>query len=179
MIYYNGSNSSTITDADQIAVCRYNGNVVTINQGSSITLYVGYNETQRVNESGSNYVAYRDYFFQTTSFPTFKLSLSIPANLTIPELMKQYSWNYPTPKSFTLDLLETPIDAEDILTEGSVGTSQLADQSVTSSKIANESIGKNQLDQEYIYSIEYDYKISNEIELVNVLNGILNKESCK
>lgn len=179
LIYYNGSNSSTIIDPDQIAICRYNGNDVTINQGSSITLYVGYNETQRVNESGSNYVAYRDYFFQTTSFPTFKLSLSIPANLTIPELMKQYSWNYPAPKSFTVDLLETPIDAADILTEGSVETSQLADQSVTSSKIANGSIGKNQLDQEYIYSIEYDYNISNEVELSNVLNGILNKESCK
>ena len=68
LIYYNGSNSATITDPDQIAVCRYNGNVVTISQGSSITLYVGYNETQRVNESGSNYVAYRDYFFQSTSF---------------------------------------------------------------------------------------------------------------
>lgn len=179
LIYYNGSNSSTITDIDQIAVCRYNGNVVTINQGSIITLYVGYNETQRVNESGSNYVAYRDYFFQTTSFPTFKLSLSIPTNLTIPELMKQYSWNYPTPKSFTLDLLETPIDAEDILTEDSVGTSQLADQSVTSSKIANGSVGTSQLDMDQVNGIFFDYTISNISQFDTVFNNILSKGSYK
>lgn len=179
LIYYNGSNSSTITVQDQIAVCRYNGNDVTINQGSSITLYVGYNETQRVNESGGSYVAYRDYFFQTTSFPTSKLSLSIPANLTIPELMKQYSWNYPTPKSFTLDLLETPIDAEDILTSGSVGTSQLADQSVTSSKIANGSVGTSQLDMNQVNGIFFDYTISNISQFNTVLNNILSKGSYK
>lgn len=179
LIYYNGSNLSTITDIDQIAVCRYNGNDVTINQGSIITFYVGYNETQRVNESGSNYVAYRDYFFKTTSFPTFKLSLSIPANLTIPELMKQYGWNYPMPKSFTFDLLEIPADAEDILTEGSVGTSQLADQSVTSSKIANNSVGTSQLDMNQVNGIFFDYTISNISQFGTVFNNILSRGSYK
>ena len=179
LIYYNGSNSSTITDIDQIAVCRYNGNDVTINQGSIITLYVGYNEAQRANESGYNYVAYRDYFFQTTSFPTFKLSLSIPPNLTISELMKQYGWNYPMPKSFTFDLLEIPADAEDILTEGSVGTSQLANQSVTSSKIANNSVGTSQLDMNQVNGIFFDYTISNISQFGTVFNNILSRGSYK
>lgn len=179
LIYYNGSNSATITDPDQIAVCRYNGNVVTINQGSRITLYVGYNETQRVNESGRNYIAYRDYFFQTTSFSGSKLTLSVPANLTIPELMKQYGWNYPMPKSFTFDLLKTPVDAEDILTEGSVGTSQLADQSVTSSKIANKSVGTSQLDMNQVNGIFFDYTISNISQFGTVFNNILSKGSYK
>lgn len=179
LIYYNGSNSSTITDIDQIAVCRYNGNDVTINQGSIITFYVGYNEAQRVNESGNNYVAYRDYFFQTTSFPAFKLSLSIPTNLTISELMKQYGWNYPMPKSFTFDLLEIPADAEDILTEGSVGTSQLADQSVTSSKIANNSVGTSQLDMNQVNGIFFDYTISNISQFGTVFNNILSRGSYK
>lgn len=179
LIYYNGTSSSTIVDSDQIAVCRYNGNDVTINQGTAFNLYVGYNETQRVNESGSNYIAYRDYFFQTTSFSGSKLTLSVPANLTIPELMKQYGWNYPMPKSFTFDLLEIPADAEDILTEGSVGTSQLADQSVTSSKIANNSVGTSQLDMNQVNGIFFDYTISNISQFGTVFNNILSKGSYK
>lgn len=179
LIYYNGTSSSTIVDSDQIAVCRYNGNDVTINQGTAFNLYVGYNETQRVNEGGSNYIAYRDYFFQTTSFSGSKLTLSVPANLTIPELMKQYGWNYPMPKSFTFDLLEIPVDAEDILTEGSVGTSQLADQSVTSSKIANNSVGTSQLDMNQVNGIFFDYTISNISQFGTVFNNILSRGSYK
>ena len=179
LIYYNGSNSATITDPDQIAVCRYNGNVVTISQGSSITLYVGYNETQRVNESGSNYVAYRDYFFQTTSFSGSKLTLSVPANLTIPELMKQYGWNYPTPKSFTFDLLEIPVDAEDILTEGSVGTDQLANYCVTSDRIANGAVGTDQLNVSEVNGMFFDYTISNISQFGTVFNNILSRGSYK
>jgi hypothetical protein len=179
LIYYNGSNSATITDPDQIAVCRYNGNVVTINQGSSITLYVGYNETQRVNESGSNYIAYRDYFFQTTSFSGSKLTLSVPANLTIPELMKQYGWNYPMPKSFTFDLLEIPVDAEGILTEGSVGTGQLANYCVTSDRIANGAVGTDQLNVSEVNGMFFDYTISNISQFGTVFNNILSRGSYK
>ena len=179
LIYYNGSNSATITDPDQIAVCRYNGNVVTISQGSSITLYVGYNETQRVNGSGRNYVAYRDYFFQTTSFSGSKLTLSVPANLTIPELMKQYGWNYPTPKSFTFDLLEIPVDAEDILTEGSVGTDQLANYCVTSDIIANGAVGTDQLNVSEVNGMFFDYTISNISQFGTVFNNILSRGSYK
>lgn len=179
LIYYNGSNSSTITDPDQIAVCRYNGNDVTINQGSSITLYVGYNETKRVNESGSNYVAYRDYFFQTTSFSGSKLTLSVPANLTIPELMKQYGWNYPMPKSFTFDLLEIPVDAEDILAEGSVGTGQLASYCVTSDRIANGAVGTDQLNVSEVNGMFFDYTISNISQFGTVFNNILSRGSYK
>lgn len=179
LIYYNGTSISTIVDSDQIAVCRYNGNDVTINQGTAFNLYVGYNKTQRVNEGGSNYIAYRDYFFQTTSFSGSKLTLSVPANLTIPELMKQYGWNYPMPKSFTFDLLEIPVDAEDILTEGSVGTSQLADQSVTSSKIANGSVGTSQLDMNQVNGIFFDYTISNISQFGPVFNNILSRGSYK
>ncbi len=179
LIYYNGTSSSTIVDSDQIAVCRYNGKDVTINQGTAFNLYVGYNETKRVNEGGSNYIAYRDYFFQATSFSGSKLTLRVPANLTIPELMKQYGWNYPMPKSFTFDLLEIPVDAEDILTEGSVGTSQLADQSVTSSKIANGSVGTSQLDMNQVNGIFFDYTISNISQFSTVFNNILSKGSYK
>lgn len=179
LLYYNGTSSSTIVDSDQIAVCRYNGNGVTINQGTAFNLYVGYNETRRVNEGGSNYIAYRDYFFQTTSFSRSKLTLSVPANLTIPELMKQYGWNYPMPKSFTFDLLEIPVDAEDILTEGSVGTSQLADQSVTSSKIAKGSVGTSQLDMNQVNGIFFDYTISNISQFGTVFNNILSRGSYK
>lgn len=179
LIYYNGSNSATITDPDQIAVCRYKGNDITINQGSSITLYVGYNETQRVNESGSNYIAYRDYFFQTTSFSGSKLTLSVPANLTIPELMKQYGWNYPMPKSFTFDLLEIPVDAEDILTEGSVGTGQLANYCVTSDRIANGAVGTDQLNVSEVNGMFFDYTISNISQFATVFNNILSRGSYK
>lgn len=179
LIYYNGTSSPTIVDPDQIAVCRYNGNGVTINQGTAFNLYVGYNETRRVNEGGRNYIAYRDYFFKTTSFYGSKLTLSVPANLTIPELMKQYGWNYPMPKSFTFDLLEIPVDAEDILTEGSVGTSQLADQSVTSSKIANGSVGTSQLDMNQVNGIFFDYTISNISQFGTVFNNILSRGSYK
>lgn len=179
LIYYNGSNSATITYPDQIAVCRYNGNGITINQGSSITLYVGYNETQRVNESGRNYIAYRNYFFQTTSFSGSKLTLSVPANLTIPELMKQYSWNYPTPKSFTFDLLEIPVDAEDILTEGSVGTGQLARYCVTSDRIANGAVGTDQLNVSEVNGMFFDYTISNISQFGTVFNNILSRGSYK
>lgn len=179
LIYYNGSNSATITDPDQIAVCRYNGNDVTISQGRSITLYVGYNETQRVNKSGSNYVAYRDYFFQTTSFSGSKLTLSVPANLTIPELMKQYGWNYPMPKSFTFDLLEIPVDAEDILTEGSVGTGQLDNYCVTSDRIANGAVGTDQLNVSEVNGMFFDYTISNISQFGSVFNNILSRGSYK
>ena len=179
LIYYNGSDSATITDPDQIAVCRYNGNDITINQGSSITLYVGYNETQRVNESGSNYIAYRDYFFKTTSFSGSKLTLSVPANLTIPELMKQYGWNYPMPKSFTFDLLEIPVDAEDILTGGSVGTGQLASYCVTSDRIANGAVGTDQLNVSEVNGMFFDYTISNISEFGTVFNNILSRGSYK
>ena len=179
LIYYNGSNLATITDPDQIAVCRYNGHDITINQGSSITLYVGYNETRRVNESGSNYIAYRDYFFQTTSFSGSKLTLSVPANLTIPELMKQYSWNYPTPKSFTFDLLEIPVAAEDILTEGSVGTGQLANYCVTSDRIANGAVGTDQLNVSEVNGMFFDYTISNISQFGTVFNNILSRGSYK
>lgn len=179
LIYYNGTSSSTIVDQDQIAVCRYNGNVVTINQGTAFNLYVGYNETQRVNEGGSNYIAYRDYFFQTTSFSGSKLTLSVPANLTIPELMKQYGWNYPMPKSFTFDLLETPVDAEDILTEGSVGTDQLANYCVTSDRIANGAVGTDQLNVNEVNGMFFDYTISNISQFGTVFNNILSRGSYK
>lgn len=179
LIYYNGTSSYTIVDQDQIAVCRYNGNVVTINQGDAFNLYVGYNETQRVNEGGSNYIAYRDYFFQTTSFSGSKLTLSVPANLTIPELMKQYGWNYPMPKSFTFDLLETPVDAEDILTEGSVGTDQLANYCVTSNRIANGAVGTDQLNVNEVNGIFFDYTISNISKFGIVFNNILSRGSYK
>jgi len=179
LIYYNGTSSSTIVDQDQIAVCRYNGNDVTINQGAAFNLYVGYNETQRVNEGGSNYIAYRDYFFQTTSFSGSKLTLSVPANLTIPELMKQYGWNYPMPKSFTFDLLETPVDAEDILTEGSVGTDQLANYCVTSDRIANGAVGTDQLNVNEVNGMFFDYTISNVSQFGTVFNNILSRGSYK
>ena len=179
LIYYNGTSSSTIVDQDQIAVCRYNGNDVTIGQGASFNLYVGYNETKRVNESGSNYIAYRDYFFQTTSFSGSKLTLSVPANLTIPELMKQYGWNYPMPKSFTFDLLETPVDAGDILTGGSVGTEQLGNYCVTSNRIANGAVGTEQLNMSQVNGIFFDYTISNISQFGTVFNNILSRGSCK
>lgn len=179
LIYYNGTSSSTIVDQDQIAVCRYNGNVVTIDQGTAFNLYVGYNETQRVNEGGSNYIAYRDYFFQTTSFSGSKLTLSVPANLTIPELMKQYGWNYPMPKSFTFDLLETPVDAEDILTEGSVGTDQLGNYCVTSDRIANGAVGTGQLNVNEVNGMFFDYTISNISQFGTVFNNILSRGSYK
>lgn len=179
LIYYNGTSSSTIVDQDQIAVCRYNGNDVTIGQGASFNLYVGYNETKRVNESGSNYIAYRDYFFQTTSFSGSKLTLSVPANLTIPELMKQYGWNYPMPKSFTFDLLETPVDAEDILTGGSVGTDQLANYCVTSNRIANGAVGTDQLNVNEVNGMFFDYTISNISQFGIVFNNILSRGSYK
>lgn len=179
LIYYNGSNTSTITDPDQIAVCRYNGNDVTINKSSIVTLYVGYNETKRANESGSNYVAYRDYFFKSTSFTGWKLTVSIPINLTTPELMKQYSWNYPMPKSFTFDLLETPVDAEDILTEGSVGTDQLANYCVTSDRIANGAVGTDQLNVSEVNGMFFDYTISNISQFGTVFNNILSRGSYK
>lgn len=179
LIYYNGYNSATITDPDQIAVCRYNGDDITINQGRSITLYVGYNETQRVNESGSNYIAYRDYFFQTTPFFGSKLTLSVPANLTIPELMKQYGWNYPMPKSFTFDLLEIPVDAEDILTVGSVGTGQLANYCVTSDRIANGAVGTDQLNVSEVNGMFFDYTISDISRFGTVFNNILSRGSYK
>lgn len=179
LIYYNGTSSSTIVDQDQIAVCRYNGNVVTIDQGTAFNLYVGYNETQRVNEGGSNYIAYRDYFFQTTSFSGSKLTLSVPANLTIPELMKQYGWNYPMPKSFTFDLLETPVDAEDILTEGSVGTDQLGNYCVTSDRIANGAVGTDQLNVNEVNGMFFDYTISNISQFGTVFNNILSRGSYK
>lgn len=179
LIYYNGTSSSTIVDQDQIAVCRYNGNDVTIDQGTAFNLYVGYNETQRVNEGGSNYIAYRDYFFQTTSFSGSKLTLSVPANLTIPELMKQYGWNYPMPKSFTFDLLETPVDAEDILTEGSVGTDQLANYCVTSDRIANGAVGTDQLNVNEVNGMFFDYTISNISQFGTVFNNILSRGSYK
>lgn len=179
LIYYNGSNTSTITDPDQIAVCRYNGNVVTINKSSTVTLYVGYNETKRANESGRNYVAYRDYFFKATSFTGWKLTVSIPINLTTPELMKQYSWNYPMPKSFTFDLLETPVDAEDILTEGSVGTDQLANYCVTSDRIANGAVGTDQLNVSEVNGMFFDYTISNISQFGTVFNNILSRGSYK
>jgi hypothetical protein len=179
LIYYNGTSSSTIVDQDQIAVCRYNGNDVTIDQGTAFNLYVGYNETQRVNEGGSNYIAYRDYFFQTTSFSGSKLTLSVPANLTIPELMKQYGWNYPMPKSFTFDLLETPVDAEDILTEGSVGTDQLGNYCVTSDRIANGAVGTDQLNVNEVNGMFFDYTISNISQFGTVFNNILSRGSYK
>lgn len=179
LIYYNGTSSSTIVDQDQIAVCRYNGNDVTIDQGTAFNLYVGYNETQRVNEGGSNYIAYRDYFFQTTSFSGSKLTLSVPANLTIPELMKQYGWNYPMPKSFTFDLLETPVDAEDILTEGSVGTDQLGNYCVTSDRIANGAVGTDQLNVNEVNGMFFDYTISNISQFDTVFNNILSRGSYK
>ena len=179
LIYYNGTRSSTIVDQYQIAVCRYNGNDVTINQGTAFNLYVGYNETQRVNEGGSNYIAYRDYFFRTTSFSGSKLTLSVPANLTIPELMKQYGWNYPMPKSFTFDLLETPVDAEDILTEGSVGTDQLGNYCVTSDRIANGAVGTDQLNVNEVNGMFFDYTISNISQFGTVFNNILSRGSCK
>lgn len=179
LIYYNGTSSSTIVDSDQIAVCRYNGNVVSVAVGSSINLYVGYNEISRVNESGSNYVAYIDFFFQTTSFSGSKLTLNIPANLTVPELFKQYGWNYPVNDSFTIDLINTPIDAQDILTGGSVGTEQLADKSVTSSKIANGSVGTEQLDITQVNGMFFDYTISNISQFGTVFNNILSKGSLK
>lgn len=179
LIYYNGTSSSTIVDQDQIAVCRYKGNDVTIDQGTAFNLYVGYNETQRVNEGGSNYIAYRDYFFQTTSFSGSKLTLSVPANLTIPELMKQYGWNYPMPKSFTFDLLETPVDAEDILTEGSVGTDQLGNYCVTSDRIANGAVGTDQLNVNEVNGMFFDYTISNISQFGTVFNNILSRGSYK
>lgn len=179
LIYYNGTSSSTIVDSDHIAVCRYKGNVVTINQGTAFNLYVGYNETQRVNESGSNYIAYRDYFFQTTSFSGSKLTLSVPANLTIPELMKQYGWNYPMPKSFTFDLLEIPVDAEDILTGGSVGTAQLDNYCVTSDRIANGAVGTDQLNVSEVNGMFFDYTISNISQFGTVFNNILSRGSYK
>lgn len=179
LIYYNGTSSSTIVDSDQIAVCRYNGNDVTINQGDAFNLYVGYNETKRVNEGGSNYIAYRDYFFQTTSFSRSKLTLRVPANLTIPELMKQYGWNYPMPKSFTFDLLEIPVDAEDILTEGSVGTGQLANYCVTSDRIANGAVGTDQLNVSEVNGMFFDYTISNISQFGTVFNNILSRGSYK
>lgn len=179
LIYYNGTSYSTIVDQDQIAVCRYNGNDVTIDQGTAFNLYVGYNEAQRVNEGGSNYIAYRDYFFQTTSFSGSKLTLSVPANLTIPELMKQYGWNYPMPKSFTFDLLETPVDAEDILTEGSVGTDQLGNYCVTSDRIANGAVGTDQLNVNEVNGMFFDYTISNISQFDTVFNNILSRGSYK
>ena len=179
LIYYNGTSYSTIVDSDQIAVCRYNGNDVTINQGTAFNLYVGYNETRRVNEGGSNYIAYRDYFFQTTSFSGSKLTLSVPANLTIPELMKQYGWNYPMPKSFTFDLLEIPVDAEDILTGRSVGTGQLANYCVTSDRIANGAVGTDQLNVSEVNGMFFDYTISNISQFGTVFNNILSRGSYK
>lgn len=179
LIYYNGTRSSTIVGQDQIAVCRYNGNDVTIRQGASFNLYVGYNETKRVNESGSNYIAYRDYFFQTTSFSGSKLTLNVPANLTIPELMKQYGWNYPMPKSFTFDLLKTPVDAGAILTGGSVGTEQLGNYCVTSNRIANGAVGTDQLNVNEVNGMFFDYTISNISQFGIVFNNILSRGSCK
>ena len=179
LIYYNGTSSSTIVDSDQIAVCRYKGNVVSFAVGSSINLYVGYNETSRVNERGSNYVAYIDFFFQTTSFSGSKLTLNIPANLTVTELVKQYGWNYPVNDSFTIDLIETPIDAQDILTGGSVGTGQLANYCVTSDRIANGAVGTDQLNVSEVNGMFFDYTISNISKFGTVFNDILSRGSYK
>lgn len=179
LIYYNGTSSSTIVDSDQIAVCRYNGNVVSVAVGSSINLYVGYNETSRVNESGSNYVAYLDFFFQTTSFSGSKLTLNIPANLTVPELFKQYGWNYPVNDSFTIDLINTPIDAQDILMGGSVDTEQLANYCVTSDRIANGAVGTDQLNVSEVNGMFFDYTISNISQFGTVFNNILSRGSYK
>lgn len=172
LIYYNGTGVEDIVRPGEIAVCFNNQGIITVNADYGITLYIGYNEEKRVNEAGTEYVAYRDFFFSNIEFSGYKLKWEIGGD-SVYGLLHQHTWNSPNKKSIGIAELNTPFIARSIIAAYSVGALQLENGAVTTLKLANGAVTYDKLDPSIVNGLTSDIIISSVDDFKTKLPNIL------